>query len=295
MTIYDSIIRKEPVEKGWSGDQKYCAATEDGRKYLLRISPIGRLEQRKRNFTRMQHWAALGIPMCLPVEFGTCEAGCYSIQSWIEGADAEEYIPTLPLRQQYIYGLDAGQIARRMHTLPVPADVSGWADRYGQKIDRKLEMYQACPLKYDKEELFLAFLAQNRHLIKNRPQCFQHGDYHIGNMMVDTAGQLVIIDFEKEDYGDPWEEFNRIVWCAQASPAFASGLVDGYFDGSVPMDFWKLLALYISTNTLSSLPWAIPFGDTEIHTMQNQANQVLAWYSDMQNPVPAWYVKQKSR
>ena len=289
MTIYNSIVHKIPVDKGWSGDKKYCAVTADGSKYLLRISPIDRLEQRKRSFIRMQHWAVLDIPMCLPIEFGTCEEGCYCLQSWVGGADAEEYIPSLTLPQQYSYGLDAGRIAKKLHTLAVPENVPVWADRYGQKIDRKIEMYAACPLKYEKGEHFLAFLAENRHLIADRPQCYQHGDFHIGNMMVDSGGQLVIIDFEKEDYGDPWEEFNRIVWCAQASPAFASGLVDCYFDGIVPMEFWKLLAVYICTNTLSSLPWAIPFGEKEIQTMQTQAQQVLWWYNDMKNPVPTWY------
>ena len=66
-------------------------------------------------------------------------------------------------------------------------------------------------------------------------------------------------------------------------------MVDGYFDGQVPMEFWKLLALYICSNTLSSLPWAIPFGDNEITTMKNQAAQVLEWYDDMKNVIPAWY------
>ena len=55
------------------------------------------------------------------------------------------------------------------------------------------------------------------------------------------------------------------------------------------MEFWKLLALYISSNTLSSLPWAIPFGEKEIQVMQNQAAQVLQWYDGMKNPVPTWY------
>ena len=31
--------------------------------------------------------------MCQPIEFGTCEEGVYSIQSWIEGKDAEQIIP----------------------------------------------------------------------------------------------------------------------------------------------------------------------------------------------------------
>jgi aminoglycoside phosphotransferase (APT) family kinase protein len=112
-------------------------------------------------------------------------------------------------------------------------------------------------------------------------------------MMIDAQGKLTIIDFDRDDYGDPWEEFNRIVWCAQAAPYFASGMVDGYFAGHVPTDFWKLLALYICSNTLSSLPWAIPFGEKEISVMRNQQAAVLAWYDNMKREVPSWYVTEE--
>ena len=135
----------------------------------------------------------------------------------------------------------------------------------------------------------MKFIAENRHLLAGRPQSYQHGDYHIGNMMIDQNRQLTIIDFDRDDYGDPWEEFNRIVWCAQSAPAFASGMVDGYFDGNVPEAFWRLLALYICSNTLSSLPWAIPFGEEEIKVMRKQADEVLRWYDGMKNVVPSWY------
>ena len=111
-------------------------------------------------------------------------------------------------------------------------------------------------------------------------------------MIIDREGKLNIIDFNRFDYGDPWEEFNRIVWCAAASPLMATGMVDGYFDNEVPMEFWKLLALYISSNTLSALPWAIPFGEKDIQTMRDQAKDVLNWYDNMKNPVPTWYVKE---
>ena len=109
--------------------------------------------------------------------------------------------------------------------------------------------------------------------------------------MIDNNGKLVVIDFNRNEYGDPWEEFNRIVWCAQAAPLFATGMVDGYFDSNVPQEFWDLLALYISSNTLSSLPWAIPFGEGEIEVMRNQARNILSWYDGMKNTVPTWYSK----
>ena len=292
MSVYQNIVNRTPIEKGWSGDQKYCAVTADGTKYLLRISSIDRLERKRREYEKMSEVAQLGIPMCLPVEFGTSEEGAYSIQSWIDGEDAEEKVMAMDVAEQYRYGLDAGRILAKIHTIPAPKDAPSWETRFNAKIDRKIAMYESCELKYESGgDAFLSYLAENRYLLRGRPQSYQHGDYHIGNMMIDQDGVLTIIDFDRDDFGDPWEEFNRIVWCAQAAPAFASGMVDGYFGGEVPMEFWKLLALYISSNTLSSLPWAIPFGDGEIQVMRKQAAQVLEWYDGMKNVVPTWYRK----
>lgn len=228
--------------------------------------------------------------MCRPVEFGECEEGVYTVLTWIDGKDAEEVIPFLSDSEQYACGLEAGRILKKIHSIPAPEDQPCWESRFSAKMNSKIRKYQNCPIRFDGAEDMIAYIEANRHLLADRPQTFQHGDYHIGNMMIEN-GKLVIIDFDRYDFGDPWEEFNRIVWCAQTSPLFASGIVNGYFNGEVPEEFWKLLALYISSNTLSSIPWAIPFGEGEIQTMLNQAKDVLGWYDNMRNPVPTWYFK----
>jgi len=284
-----NIDSMTPITKGWSGDKKYCVTSADGKKYLLRISSAEQQNRKKDTFDMMQRVAALGVPMCQPVEIGVCEEGVYFLQSWIDGEDGSDLIPLMSARGQYTYGLDAGRILREIHSLPAPAIEEDWEVRFNRKIDRNIKKYIECPIKYKNDQTFIDYLNANRHLLKGRPQSYQHGDYHIGNMMIDSNGKLHIIDFDRDDYGDPWEEFNRIVWCAQTSPLFASGMVNGYFNDDVPMDFWRLLALYISSNTLSSVPWAIPFGQDEIDTMINQANDVLNWYDNMKNPVPIWY------
>lgn len=283
------FISKELIDKGWSGDQKYCVTDKNANKYLLRISPMEQYEKKKSEYEYMLQVAALGVPMCRPLEFGTSEEGVYSVQSWIDGVDAEEHIPRLTEKEQYAYGYKAGQLLKQIHTIPAPAGIEDWESYFNRKIDRKLNGYKACPIKYENGDAFIDYISAHRHLLCNRPRTFQHGDYHIGNMMLGSNRQLYIIDFNRFDFGDPWEEFNRIVWCAQAAPMFATGLVDGYFDHNVPMEFWSLLALYISSNTLSALPWAIPYGDQEIQVMVNQAKEVLAWYDSMKNPIPAWY------
>lgn len=283
------INSKTAITKGWSGDKKYCVTSGDGTKYLLRISSIEQQDRKKLTFDMMERVAALGVPMCQSVEFGVCEEGVYSLQSWIDGEDGSDLIPHMPTTEQYIYGLEAGQILNKIHSIPAPAIEEDWEVRFNRKIDRNIKKYNECPIKHENGQAFIDYINANRHLLKGRPQCYQHGDYHIGNMMIDSNGKLHIIDFDRDDYGDPWEEFNRIVWCSQTSPSFATGMVKGYFNNEVPMDFWRLLALYISSNTLSSIPWAIPFGQDEINTMINQANDVLKWYDNMKNPVPTWY------
>ena len=285
-----------PIDYGWSGDQKYRAVTPDGTPYFLRITPRQRGDRFVKLFDLQRAVAATGIPMCLPVAIGECEEGVYAIHSWIDGVDAEAAVPTLPAEVQYRLGRDAGEYLTRIHSIPAPEDQPDWEARFNAKIDRKIKMYADCPIRFEGDHFLLDYIAANRCLLANRPQTCQHGDYHIGNMMLTREGstpQIVVIDFDRYDFGDPWEEFNRIVWCAQAAPIFATGLVDGYFgvneQTAVPMEFWRLLALYISSNMLSSIPWAIPFGEGEIQTMMNQARDVLAWYDHMKNPIPTWY------
>lgn len=283
-----TFVKKEPIHKGWSCDSKYCVIDECGERYLLRITPFEKSASRENMFRMQQAVAALNVPMCRPVEMGSCDEGVYILQTWIDGQDAEDVIPGLPETQQYDLGLEAGRMLNQIHTIPAPADQPEWEPRFNAKMDRKIQMYETCSIRFPGADRMIDYISANRHLLAGRPQCFQHGDYHIGNMMMER-GKLVIIDFDRYDFGDPWEEFNRIVWCAQAAPVFASGLVDGYFDGEVPMAFWKLLALYICSNTLGSFAWAVSFGERERKTMQEQAADVLRWYDNMQNPVPTWY------
>ena len=97
---------KEPINKGWSSDKKYCVTDENGTQYLLRISDSALHDKKLAEFNMMKQVASLGVPMCQPIEFGTLEEGVYSIQSWIDGEDAGTVILSLDEKSQYQYGLD---------------------------------------------------------------------------------------------------------------------------------------------------------------------------------------------
>lgn len=196
----------------------------------------------------------------------------------------------MPAAEQYAFGLRAGRVLKYIHEVPAPDNVQNWEERINVSIENKLRLCRECSIKNDVADSFVEYIKANRHLLKNRPQTFRHGDYHIGNFLVNDSDELIVIDFNRSDFGDPWQEFNRLVWSAHLSPYFASGIVNGYFDNAVPQKFWKLLALYTCINGIASVPWAVRFGEEEIQVMLRQTREVYEWYNGMTNEIPSWYI-----
>ena len=288
---YDTFVHIEPIYKGWSNDKKYYIQTLTGEKLLLRVSDITEFKRREYEYAILCELAKKDLPIPIPKDFGICNKAqnVYMLLSWIEGEDAEKIIPTLPIQKQYELGVEAGRIHKYIHTLSAPPTQENWDVYFNKKINSKVEGYKNTHIYLEGEEKIFNYIQEHRHLLSNRIQTVQHGDYHIGNMIMTPHGKLSIIDFNRLDFGDPWEEFNRIVWCASCSEYFASGRIHGYFNGDVPYLFWQLLALYISSNTLSSIYWAIPFGKSKLDAMIKQFYDVLDWYEQMSNPIPKWY------
>ena len=291
MSIFDTIVTREPIDRGWSADRKYRATAADGRIYFLRISPMERFENRKLQFSHMCKVRDLGIRVCEPAEFGTCPEGCYQLLGWLDGRDAEPVLPELTGEQRYTLGREAGRMLRTIHSIPLPFDATPWDLRYRQKLDSKMALYENFHLKYEKGELFLDLLRRERHLAENRPLVWQHGDYHCGNLMLDSDLRTWVIDFDREDIGDPWYEFNRIIWDVRVGAEYATGMLDGYFDGEIPAEFWPVLRLYLCQNMISSLPWAADFGAEDLRIATENAARVLEWYDDLREVVPNWYHK----
>lgn len=280
----------ELVQKGWSFDFKFKLKDMFNQYYLLRVSDIKEYENKKYEYEILNHPILLNSNIIKPIKIGITldNLYCYTLSKWIEGYDLEETIEQFPEDIQYKLGYEAGQILRLIHSIEIQSE-KRWDELYQNKIDRKINNAINCTIQLNKIEHYIEYIIQNRHLIKDRPMSFQHGDFHIGNTLIDTNGEIVLIDFNRHDIGDPWEEFNRIPFSVRVSEAYASGNIDGYFEHHIPDIFFPLLALYIAVNQISSLPWAIQFGDTEINFMKELSDQILGWYDDFNTTIPKWY------
>lgn len=294
---YSTWREISPVEKGWSNDKKYRIVDSEDRQFLLRTNDSKECERKAEEFRMMIDFAKTGVNMSMPIQNGLFDNDrrVYTLLTWVEGIEAGEYLKQVSKLEQYKLGCAAGRALRQLHTLSAPSNVESWETQYNRKIDSKIRKYRDCPIRLNGEKKFLDFIAENRSLLKNREQTYHHGDFHVGNLLVTSRSAIGIIDFNRVDYGDPWEEFNRVVFCSGVSTSFATGRIDGYFDYEVPEDFFRLLALYISVNCISSLPWAIPFGEKEVNTMLQQAESILGFYHNFSTTIPSWYEKRNEK
>lgn len=289
ISLFNTFNEITPIKKGMSGDRKYFVTTNSGERLLLRISDISELERKKTEYALIKKLSA-DIPMPKPVDFGVCggDTEVYTLLTWIDGEEAEAVVPKLSENEQYRIGKEAGRILKRIHDL-APADVSGtWKERYFAVIDERLEAFRNEGERFDGWDIMLDYIESNRSLLDERPQTYHHGDYHMGNLILSGDG-VSVIDWHTVDFdniGDPWYECNRI---GLEYPYFASGQIDGYFAGSVPEEFWRLLAYYLSVSAITSIVWAKYFALDRLKSVLNLNMDILKWFDNMKCPVPIWY------
>ena len=284
-------IKINKINKGWSNDKKFYIRTIDDKHLLLKISDISEYDKKKTEFKYIKDLNTKDILMSSAIEFGICnnEKSVYSLFTWVEGKDANLKIKEFNKEEQYNLGFTAGKYLKEIHNIDAPSSELDWDIKFNAKINKKILSYKECGVTIEGADKIITYLQENRHLLSNRPQCFQHGDYHINNMIITSSKELGIIDFNRFDYGDPFEEFNRITWSAEVSPEFASGYINGYFNNEVPDIFFRLMLLYILSNAIGSISWAMSFGQEEVNVMMEQIENILGWYKGLETYIPNWY------
>jgi len=291
---YETFIKIEPISKGVSRDKKYFVETHDGKRMFLRIADIEEFDRKKAEYEMMERVHDYGVLCPTPYAFGLCDDGksVYSISSWLDGIDADEAWIDMSEAERYELGIKSGQTLRKIHKLPAPDDAEPWNERFYRKVQSRIDFYDSNSLKSENGDTIIRFLQENKHLLDNRPQTFNHGDYNIVNLVVLPDGQVGVIDFNSynQGYGDPWWEFNPINWGNELNVQFYNGFINGYFDNHPPHEFFVMLSYYIAYTSLAALCIT---AEGEEYVMPDYGEQcvemVLRWFDGMRKPVPMWY------
>ncbi|MCD8574639.1 MAG: phosphotransferase [Erysipelotrichaceae bacterium] len=279
-----TYIRQEPITLGWSHDLKFKATTKDA-VHFIRISSIKQLNEEQVRFSVMKQLFELGCPIQKPLCFEVKDESIIQTFQWIEGDSCEDTINQYDEKTQYQLGVQAGKILKVIHSIPSKSN-EDMAFKLKIKAEKKIAAYINSGIQLKHETLFLKWVEEGLSHLGTLHSTFQHGDYHVGNMLIKDK-DLLVIDFNRSSEGDPWQEFDRIPFSVRHSPSFSKGQIVGYFDGQPPKAFYQRLKLYCAINTLSSIPWAINYSMKDVKIMQSIAEDIASWYQD-DEWVPTW-------
>ena len=283
------ITSVTPLLKGWSKDKKYILEDVGGERYVLRLSNNELYEKKKKQFELLKKIGLLGLNCSRPIEFGMYDDGTvYMLMSYLEGEDGETAVAELTDEEAFRLGVEAGNCLRKLHSIDIPPQKLTWWDRYLEKKPRKIAALNACEYKLPMQDEILRYYETHCEIMKDRPLVLYHGDYHLGNMIV-NSGKIGIIDFDKNGIADPYDDLKPFCWNVMVSEYFETGLINGYFNNSVPDGFWRVLKFYTAESLISHLPWSVKFGQQEIKTALEVADNQMKWYHNFELEIPTWY------
>lgn len=283
------IVKK--VEAGWSSDVKYYVLDAHNREYMLRLSDISQDQSKRIEFERIQNFNTLDFEMSRAVEFGTCNAGSmvYMLLTWVVGESLESSLKVLSEQKQYELGIKAGKILKAIHDLPTIEVVDVLAKK--EKMLEKLARYERCGYRVEQDDKIINYIKSHLDDLNDLKAVMNHGDYHVGNLILTSDFEVGVIDFNRMQVSDYVEDFYKVQsFNVEVSIPFSIGQIHGYFQGNPSEEFWKVLALYNAYAALNSITWATKFGQEEIEGMIRRCRQTMKDYDSFTQVVPRWYV-----
>jgi aminoglycoside phosphotransferase (APT) family kinase protein len=288
----EAFAKIEPINKGWTNEKKYYIETSDGRRLLLRIADASEYKHKKAQYAMLERISELDIPISHPVDFGLCDddKNVYQLITWVDGEDVESVLPTMSKTEQYHFGLKAGRLLQKIHSIPAPEGTEDWDIYFNRMLRRELEAYHSrMELHSDFGEMIIEYFNENRDILGVRPQTFIHGDYNPGNLIIMPSGELGVIDFSSS-YGDPCWDIFKVAWRPTLFPHFYSGQIWGHFNSEPTLEFWNAYTHYFAFGALIALTGPQWVGLNDLEEGKSVVQNILTWSDNFKNPIPAWYL-----
>jgi aminoglycoside phosphotransferase (APT) family kinase protein len=298
MDIQESqLIRKyhaKKVEKigyGWSNDEKYHVTDTEGNQYIVRLCKKEALDEKKQDFRIILELNKLDFEMSQAIEVGYSEEldKTYMVLTWVEGEMMSQCVSSFEEDVQFRLGVEAGQIQRKIHQVPVnPIDLPN-KSIVAKKL-KQLDEYIACPDRVKDDEYVIQYVRENIGLLEHATAVYKHGDFHLGNLILTPDKKVGVIDFDRIGCGEGYEEFYKLqAFEVEVSIPFAVGKLKGYFGEEPPEEFWKIQKFYVAHSSLYSIKWAKEFGQNDVDGMVERYRMAAEDYDNFRLLVPKWF------
>lgn len=193
---------------------------------------------------------------------------------------------------QWRVGVEAGRDLYRMHQLPAPPEVTPWDGHILKKCRAYISAYRQLGEPIQRADQIIAFIERSAPLVRQRPNRFQHDDFHVANIIVRDGQYAGVIDFNRCDWGDPIHDFLKIAFFSRpVSVPFCLGQLEGYFGTQpIPDEFWPLYSMYVAMSIFASVTWTMRVAPETMASMMARINRVLEDHRDFESVRPTWFM-----
>lgn len=278
------------LTKGFSYDKKFII----DQKYLLRCFSSEDKERRNAEFETVRTLAAYSNYVPEGIEFNSLPGSdiSYMLLTYMPGEDGETALKKLKTEEQYSAGVSSGKELKKLHRLSAPEGYPSWFSVKKKKSDNYLKELKKLDVDGHFVHLLEVYIKENESLMKNRPNRFQHDDFHPSNILIDRNRFSGIIDFQRMDWGDPVHDLQKLgFFSKRISIPFTRGVVDGYhFDEETVLpSFWELYAFYSAVHIVSALVWGMKNSRSQFKMMLDYSYDVAKDHNHFKRNIPHWY------
>lgn len=279
-----------PVRGGYGSDRKYEVWTRSGEHLLLRVADERETRRKYAEFAFIQRCQALGFPMPRPVDCGLHAGKVYELLTWVEGEPLTQELIGMPEQEQYRLGQEAGRALAAIHSVLLEPGERREADGEVEARKRMVFRYLASRHRMAGDDATVMFVA--KHVAYPKRLAGLHGDFHIGNLLLTAGGKLAVMDFDRRQVGDRWQDFQRAqTFSVPRSTAFVNGQIHAYFMGDPPQEFWEAFAYEAAYGAIRQIVWVESLGANAIEQMQmSYARAARDFRGFTPCEPPRWYV-----
>ncbi len=295
-------IEVKSLTRGASKDVKLRLTDEDGSQYMIRIADGLEFESKKAIYDKISLAAATGVPINKPSGFGrTLDNRVYSIFTWVDGIEADTYYRYLNFKTLYDFGLEIGEISRKITSVKAPQSaLFDWYEHQSKHYKTIREWYKNSGLKLENESNIFNCIENDFELMRNRPLTLIHGDYQISNFLIMPDCHAGVIDFDFMKYADPLIETSQCVYYTRPrSAAMAAGQADAYCSEENVVSheqYFRYMRFYSAMAMMSGLQWwHSNGGENGAAFYLTLAKTNYEDFDGFKALVPAWYPEVKSK
>lgn len=227
------------INEGLSNSIKQKVTDEYGNVYMRRVMRYSStlndiLEQYKEIGTSLRDDRLVKI-----IDISKDAGKIVLLTEWVDGNTLESLLPAMSDDEAFQMGIRSAILLRSIHEAGGIVVNDCVTEKF---ICDEIEKY----MNINGEDKLYKLVYKNMHiLLDNHDKVFLHSDYHVGNILLNRNGKLIVVDLEKCETGSVYrdlgvnETYNFIV-----SSCYAKGLLHEY---SKNQGFtWKLYGINIA-------------------------------------------------